>query len=93
MGDRNTKYFHKMATIRAQKNHIVALKYSNGALVTDSDAIESMFLDHFRSIFRCEEGSSVSRHGQSDYESGVMEGVWASPSLLAIIKTKLTEDQ
>lgn len=35
----------------------------------------------------------MSRHGQSDYESGVMEGVRASPSLLAIIKTKLTEDQ
>ncbi|KAF7150605.1 hypothetical protein RHSIM_Rhsim02G0226500 [Rhododendron simsii] len=93
MGDRNTKYFHKIASIRAHKNRAVALRDSSGVLVTDPDAIEAMFLDHFRSIFRCEEGSSVSRQGYLDYENGVRDGDRVNPSLLATIKTKLTDVQ
>ncbi|XP_058192210.1 uncharacterized protein LOC131309618 [Rhododendron vialii] len=93
MGDRNIKYFHKMASIRAQKNRIVALKDSTGVLVTDPDAIEAMFLDHFRSLFRCEAGSSMSKHGYADYVNGVRDETRVSPSLLTTIKTKLTGAQ
>ncbi|KAF7147904.1 hypothetical protein RHSIM_Rhsim03G0099900 [Rhododendron simsii] len=64
-----------------------ALKDANGVLVTDPDAIEAMFLDHFCSLFRCEEGSSVSRRGYSYSGNGVREETRASPSLLAPIKT------
>lgn len=90
VGDRNTKYFYKKATIRSQKNRIVALKDSSGVLATDPVVIEAMFLDHFRSIFRCEEGSSATRAGDSDVGSRFME---EAPSLLATITTRLTDDQ
>lgn len=93
VGDRNTKYFYKKATIRSQKNRIVALKDSSGVLATDPVVIEAMFLDHFRSIFRCEEGSSATRAGDSDVGSRFMEGVGEAPSLLATITTRLTDDQ
>lgn len=49
---------------------IVALKDAKGVLVTDPDVIESMFLQHFRSIFRCDEGSSAIRIGEEDVPTG-----------------------
>lgn len=78
--DRFTKYFHKMATIRSQENRIVALKDRSGVLATDPVVIEAMFLDHFRSIFRCEEGSSATRAGDSDVgRAGLWKGLGKLP--------------
>lgn len=44
VGDRNTRYFHRMATIRSRKNRVVALRNEKGELVTDPICIEDMFL-------------------------------------------------
>lgn len=72
---------------------IVALKDAKGVLVTDPDVIESMFLQHFRSIFRCDEGSSAIRIGEEDVSTGGILGEEEPPNLLATVKTRLSDEQ
>lgn len=54
-GDRNTKFFHKVASLWVKRNRIVCLHDQNGELVSDSNEIEEMFLSHFKDIFSCDD--------------------------------------
>ncbi|PWA45368.1 hypothetical protein CTI12_AA518500 [Artemisia annua] len=50
-GDRNSRFFHLLATHRGQKNKISGLKNSTGEWVFDQSDIQSLVRDHFGSIF------------------------------------------
>ncbi|KAF5470993.1 hypothetical protein F2P56_011472 [Juglans regia] len=50
-GDRNTKFFHKCASIRKQKNFIQKLQTDLGQTLTNSDDIGSEFQSAFRDLF------------------------------------------
>lgn len=51
MGDGNTKWFHKKATMRKTCNSIHGIERANGSRTEDLWAIENIFIDHFRSMF------------------------------------------
>lgn len=61
--------------------------------MTNPEAIEGMFLDHLRAIFKCNEGTSVANQERFDYRDRDDQGREGFPSLLGTIKTKLTEEQ
>lgn len=51
LGNRSSRYFHKMATIRNRHNRIICLKDERGVFVSDSHDIMNLFVRHFRNIF------------------------------------------
>lgn len=51
LGDRNTSYFYKVASVRARRNRIVCLKNESGELVTNYVGIQSMFVPYFQNWF------------------------------------------
>lgn len=50
-GDRNTKYFHVLASIHKQKNTITTL-FSNGLLIDDPTGIQAEAVTYFSDIFK-----------------------------------------
>ncbi|XP_062020928.1 uncharacterized protein LOC133737377 [Rosa rugosa] len=50
-GDRNSRFFHKRASNRHQKNKIKGLFNDNGVWQDSKQGIESVVLDYFQSIF------------------------------------------
>ncbi|XP_074293826.1 uncharacterized protein LOC141620995 [Silene latifolia] len=50
-GDRNTKYFHRKAGQRKEKNHIAKLVDDNGQEHVDTDAIATVARGYFLSLF------------------------------------------
>lgn len=51
LGNRNSRYFHKAATIKRCKNHIVCLKNEEGQYVAGSHDIRALFVKHFCRLF------------------------------------------
>ncbi|XP_026452200.1 uncharacterized protein LOC113352613 [Papaver somniferum] len=49
-GDRNTKYFHKLAKHRRRRNNVVRLRI-NGSWVEDKAEIKNHIVEHFKSKF------------------------------------------
>lgn len=93
MGDRNTKYFHKMADIRSRRNHVVALKDESGNLVTDPSAIEDMFLAHFHWLFKCDQGQERDASGGFEFPLESEQPDGGMPNFLNSIKVRLTNQQ
>ena len=55
LGDRNTKFFHLSTIIRCKRNNIDAIRDEQGAWITETEAIRSLFLNSFKNIFKQEE--------------------------------------
>lgn len=51
-GDRNSKYFHAVATKRKKSNHIPHLINSEEEIITDHATMSSMVVKYFKSIFQ-----------------------------------------
>ena len=59
-GDRNTRYFHAMASQRKRNNHIKSLKNSEGYLVEDIVALHDMVRSYFNSLYHSDQPSHIS---------------------------------
>jgi hypothetical protein len=51
-GDKNTKYFHKIASYNRIKNHIWEIKNEAGELVSDQKSIKSEVVRYFKHLYR-----------------------------------------
>lgn len=71
MGDRNTSFFQRVASVRSRRNRIVLLKSEDRDLFSDQDAIEQMFVSHFTCLF---EGGFVRNDGRNNLASVLEEG-------------------
>ena len=56
-GDRNTRFFHSVASQRQQKNRIIGLEDSNGVWQGDKENIQSIILNYFSSIYQSNQPS------------------------------------
>jgi hypothetical protein len=54
-GDRNTKYFHRRASWRKKKNRIRKLKRPNGSWTCDTEEMEGLATDFFKTLFTRDE--------------------------------------
>lgn len=52
LGERNTSYFHKVASVCARRNRIVCLKNDAGELVMGHEETHQLILDHFLNLFQ-----------------------------------------
>lgn len=50
-GDRNTKYFHGVTSIRRRRNHITALRNDDGAWIDNSRDLECLAMDYYKVLF------------------------------------------
>lgn len=50
-GDRNTKYFHRTATIRKQRNKVTSLVGEDGNWVFDDEHLRGMALNFFSKMY------------------------------------------
>lgn len=90
-GERNTSYFHKVASIRARRNRIVCLKNVDGDLVTGQDEIQQLVVSHFLDLFQ----GSFSRNGQEvSFGPGLVNSVdLQGVQLLSNMGVRLSESQ
>lgn len=51
LGDRNTKYFHGVATIRRRRNHISTLQNDQGVWVNEPHCLEILATNYFNFFF------------------------------------------
>lgn len=51
-GDRNTRFFHGVTTIRRRKNHITTLQNDNGDWVHDVKLLENMATNYYKDLFK-----------------------------------------
>ncbi|KAK8598764.1 hypothetical protein V6N13_094724 [Hibiscus sabdariffa] len=83
-GDRNTRYFHRRAVSRKQKNHIVSLKLSDGEWCDDSRLLKQEAVNFFSSLFSCPEGPvpTFPIHGAfPPIDADLMSSLDSSPSV------------
>ena len=57
LGDRNTKFFHLSTIIRRKRNNIDAIRDEQGAWITETESIRSLFLNSFKNLFNQEEAN------------------------------------
>lgn len=50
-GDRNSKFFHRKASLRALKNEMRGLEDARGVWRSEEDEIASIIVDYFGNIF------------------------------------------
>lgn len=50
-GDRNTRYFHRVATVRRRRNHITALQNEAGKWVDNTTDLESLATNYYMNLF------------------------------------------
>jgi hypothetical protein len=50
-GDKNTSFFHKIASHRKKKNKIDAITDRMGQIQTEHENIEITFINHFKDLF------------------------------------------
>lgn len=51
-GDRNTKYFHGVTTIRRRKNRYDMLQDANGTWLRDSNQLEQLVTGYYKDLFK-----------------------------------------
>lgn len=54
LGDKNTRFFHQMASWKKKKVQILVLQREDGVLLTDQKEIHQAFLNHFKALFHCD---------------------------------------
>lgn len=52
LGERNTSFFHKVASVKARGNRIVCLKNEAGDLIMGHEEIQQLLLTHFLNLFQ-----------------------------------------
>lgn len=57
-GDKNTKWFHKHASMRKKRNEILGISNSSGAWISDRHQMEQTFENYFTTIFASANPSS-----------------------------------
>ena len=60
-GDRNTGFFHRMASRRRSKNRIVKLNRPDGTECTEVEEMHEMVVDYYKNLFRSEGMSNICR--------------------------------
>ena len=65
-GDRNTSYFHGVATQRKRKNFIKGIRDSSSEWVTDETIVSDIFVDFYSKLFTSSRPHDIDR---------VLEGV------------------
>ena len=58
-GDRNTKFFHSVASERKKNNHIERLKREDGGVVVEEEAKKEVATNYFTSLFMSSAGARV----------------------------------
>jgi hypothetical protein len=58
-GDRNTKYFHSVATERRRTNRIKMLKGANGVVVEEEEAMKEVESNYFLNLFQSSPGTRM----------------------------------
>lgn len=58
-GDENTKFFHAYAKGRKAQNTIWEMQDDRGIKVTNFEGLSSMGVNHFKSIFSAQQGTSI----------------------------------
>ena len=58
LGDRNTTYFHTSTIIRRRRNRIEMLKNGDEILVTDSQELETMAVEYYKTLYSMEDVES-----------------------------------
>jgi len=76
-GDRNTKYFHTLATIRRRRNLILTVKKDDITL-TEPTQVRKAFVQHFKQMYASQETvlfdlTSLGLHKLSTAESSKLE--------------------
>ncbi|GMP88073.1 hypothetical protein CsSME_00040189 [Camellia sinensis var. sinensis] len=51
LGDRNTKFFHQMASWRRSRNRISCIQDKDGTMLTHPQDIQRAFVEHFQQLF------------------------------------------
>ncbi|KAK8617450.1 hypothetical protein V6N13_080366 [Hibiscus sabdariffa] len=55
LGDRNTRYFHRRAVCRKQRNRISSLQLLNGEWCSDNDTLRTEAVKYYESLFATDE--------------------------------------
>lgn len=91
LGNKNTNFFHKAATVRMRRNRIVCLKGSDGHFVHDPEAIEQLFLSHFKALFQCD--PKANRGGDLNEGPVSSDAAPACFQPLSVLGVHLSSDQ
>ncbi|GMP89308.1 hypothetical protein CsSME_00040946 [Camellia sinensis var. sinensis] len=59
LGDRNTKFFHRMASWRRSRNRIVLIQDTDGHVFTQPQDIQRVFVEHFQQLFSSSSDSPI----------------------------------
>lgn len=84
-GDRNTKYFHGVTTIRRWKNHITALQNEQGTWVNSAQLLEELATKYFKNLFTSEGNVSPYVH------SGLFPALEAHK--VAVLSNTVTDEE
>lgn len=91
--ERNTSYFHRVASVRARRNRIVCLKSVGGELVTGQDEIQHLVVSHFLELFQ---GSFCRNEGEGNLGLGLCNSTGLGSEraqLLSNLGVRLSDSQ
>ena len=96
-GDRNTKFFHRRASVRRSKNRIVGLRGSNGVWYDDDAGIAGMVTDYFSDIFASNQPTdngeilqAIKQHVTEEMNNSLMRDFGPEKIKMAIFQMQLS---
>lgn len=78
-GDRNTRYFHGVATIRRRRNHVKSIQNEHGVWLEDSEELETNATRYFQELFA----------SQGNHSAEQIQMMKSITSLKALVPLKL----